>query len=133
MAHLVAAMALTGFGQGRLVRSAAVLVVAVLALFPAYACGTGGTGESSEDTVTGHVVDVSARSLLEIDVLTIEDDDGAEWSFSGRGYGGVTPSHLRQHMLQAIQIMVTYRDEGNVLLIQGIRDYTPGGTPTPHE
>ena len=126
-------MALTGFGQVRLGRSAAVLVAAVLALFPAVACGTGGTVESSEDTVTGHVVDVSARSLLEIDVLTIEDDDGAEWSFSGRGYSGVTPSHLRQHMLQAIQIMVTYRDEGDVLLIQGIRDYTPSATPAPHE
>ena len=130
MAHWVTAMALPGFGQGRLGRRAAVLVVAVLTLFPAYACGT---GERPENTVTGHVIDVSARSLLEIDVLTIEDDDGAEWSFSGRGYGGVTPSHLRQHMLQAIQIVVTYRDEGGVLLIQGIRDYTPGATPAPHE
>ena len=106
------------------------MVAAVLALFPAYACET---GESSEDTVTGYIVDVSARSLLEIDVLTIEDEDGAEWSFSGRGYGGVTPSHLRQHMLQAIQIVVAYRDEGDVLLIQEIRDYAPGATPAPHE
>ena len=130
MGHWVTAMALAGFGQGRLGRSAAVLAAAVLALFSAVACETPGSAEAS---VEGYVIDVSARSLLEIDVLTIEDDDGAEWSFSGRGYGGVTPSHLRQHMLQAIQIMVTYRDEGGDLIIQEIRDYTPSATPAPHE
>ena len=83
--------------------------------------------------VTGHVVDVSARSLLEIDVLTIEDDEGKEWRFSGRGYRGVTPSHLRQHMVQVFQVVVTYREEGDGLVIEEIRDYAAGATPGPHE
>lgn len=83
--------------------------------------------------MTGHVVDVSAKSLLEIDVLTVADDEGTEWRFSGRGYRGVTPSHLRQHMVQVFQVVVTYREEGDELIIEEIRDYTPGETPAPHE
>ena len=130
MAHWVTATVLRGMGSARPERRAAVLAVAVLALFNAGACDTTG---SAEDTVTGHVIDVSAKSLLEIDVLTIEDGEGAEWRFSGRGYRGVSPSHLRQHMLQGFQIVVTYRDEGESLVIREIRDYTPGATPAPHE
>ena len=130
MAHWVTAMGLPGFGPIRVDRRAAVLAVALLALFHAGACGTAG---SAEDTVTGHVIDVSAKSLLEIEVLTVEDDSGTAWKFSGRGYRGVSPSHLRQHMLQGLQVVVTYRGEGEDLLIRDIRDYTPGATPAPHE
>ena len=36
-------------------------------------------------------------------------------------------------MLQGLQIVVTYRGEGEDLLIRDIRDYTPGATPAPHE
>lgn len=130
MAHWVKAAGLTGFGPARLARWAAVPFVAVLALLSAVACETPG---SVEGMVTGHVVDVSARSLLEIDVLTVEDEEGAEWRFSGRGYRGVSPSHLRQHMVQVFQVVVTYREEGDGLVIEEIRDYTAGATPGPHE
>ncbi len=130
MAHWVTTVGIPGFGPIRLGRRAAVLAVVVLALFNTGACDTTG---SAEDTVTGHVIDVRARSLLEIDALTIEDDEGAEWKFSGRGYRGVSPSHLRQHMIQGFQVVVTYRDEGESLIIREIRDYTPGATPAPHE
>ena len=130
MAHWLAAAGLTGLGPTRLERRAAVLAAVVLALLSAMACETSG---GVEGTVTGHVVDVSAKSLLEIDVLTIEDDEGKEWSFSGRGYRGVSPSHLRQHMLQVFQVVVTYREEGDELIIREIRDYIPGATPGPHE
>ena len=127
MAHWVTAAGLAGLG---LRRRGGVLAVVLFALLSAVACEPTG---SAEATVTGHVIDVSARSLLEIDVLTIEDEEGAEWSFSGRGYRGVTPSHLRQHMLQVFQVVVTYREEGGELVIEEIRDYTAGATPGPHE
>ena len=130
MAHWLAATGLRDLRPVRLEWRAAVLAVAILALFSAGACETPG---SAGATVTGHVIDVSAKSLLEIDVLTIEDDDGTEWSFSGRGYRGVTPSHLRQHMVQVFRVEVTYRDEGEDLIIQEIRDYAAGATPSPHE
>lgn len=130
MAHWLAATGLTWLGTVRPGRVAAPLAVAVLALLAATACETPGRDEA---TVTGLVIDVSARTLLEIDVLTIEDDEGAEWRFSGRGYRGVTPSHLRQHMVQVFRVAVTYREEGEDLVIREIRDYTPGATPGPHE
>ena len=130
MAHWLAAAGLTGLGPALLEWRAVALAVALFALFSAMACEISG---GVEGTVTGHVIDVSAKSLLEIDVLTIEDDEGTEWSFSGRGYRGVSPSHLRQHMLQIFQVVVTYREEGDELIIEEIRDYTPGETPGPHE
>ena len=130
MGHWVTAMARAGFGQVRLDRRAAIFAAAVLVLFSAVACETPGSAEAS---VEGYVIDVSARSLLEIDVLTIEDGEGKEWSFSGRGYRGITPSHLRQHMVQVFRVAVTYREEGKELIIEEIRDYTPGATPGPHK
>ena len=119
-----------GLPGSRPVRLSAVLAVAVLVLLASTGCETPGSDEAS---ITGIVIDVSAKSLLEIDVLTIEDDEGKEWSFNGRGYRGVTPSHLRQHMVQVFRVAVTYRDEGEELIIREIRDYTPGTTPVPHE
>ncbi len=130
MANLLAATGLSGWGPARLERLGVVLAVAALALVAFNGCETPG---SDEATVTGIVIDVSARSLLEIDTLTIEDDEGAEWRFSGRGYRGVTPSHLRQHMVQVFRVAVTYREVGEELVIEEIRDYTPGATPGPHE
>ena len=130
MAHWLAATGLTWLGLVRPEPWAVALAAAALVLFSAAGCEAPGRDEA---TVTGIVIDVSARSLLEIDVLTIEDDEGAEWRFSGRGYRGVTPSHLRQHMVQVFQVAVTYREEGEELVIREIRDYTPGVTPGPHE
>ena len=130
MAHWLAATGLPGLRPVRPVRLSAVLAVAALALLASTGCET---PRSDGATITGIVTDVSARSLLEIDVLKIEDGEGREWRFSGRGYRGVTPSHLRQHMVQVFRVVVTYREEGEELVIQEIRDYTAGGTPGPHE
>ena len=130
MANLLAATGFSGWGPVRLERLSAVLAGAALVLLASTGCETPG---SDGATVAGIVIDVSARSLLEIDTLTIEDGEGAEWRFSGRGYRGVTPSHLRQHMVQVFRVAVTYREEGGELIIEEIRDYTQGATPGPHE
>ena len=83
--------------------------------------------------VTGRVVTVKALSLTKIDLLTIEDGLGKLWEFSGRSYLGVGPSHLRQHMLEGKQVVVTYQNLDGVLHVINIMDYISGGNTLEHD
>ena len=83
--------------------------------------------------VTGSVIAVKAVSLTKIDLLTIEDGLGDLWEFSGRNYRGVGPSHLRHHMLEGKQVVVTYQNLDGVLHITNIMDYMPEGKTVEHD
>jgi len=92
------------------------------------ACG--GADEAPEiSTVSGVVLEVSARSLTQIDVLTVRDESGATLDFQGGAYKGYSPSHLREHMLQGLWVTVLYREENGLLVIDEVADYVPGVTP----
>lgn len=67
-------------------------------LFSVVACG-GGAPTGPIETVRGAVVDLEARSLLELDWIDVVDDAGGRWHFSVGQYKGFTPSHLREHMV----------------------------------
>ena len=96
---------------------------------------TAGCGSEVEESggnptleVRGLVTDVEARSLLELELLRVTDEQNTEWEFRpGRdGVTGVghdyTPSHLRQHMVQGVPIIVTYRENDGVLTIISISE-----------
>ena len=96
-------------------------------------CGQDGAAPAGDgEVVRGYVIEVKARSLVEIEALRIEDAEGVVWELSGRGYRGVSPSHLRQHMLEGAPVAVTYREEVGELRIHEVTDYVPGATPAPH-
>ncbi|MDE2822432.1 MAG: hypothetical protein OXK79_02875 [Chloroflexota bacterium] len=109
-------------------------VVALLGFFAvivtAASCGGDGKGETGEAAlqVRGLVTDVQARSLLELESLQIVDGQNVVWEFrSGtRGVTGTghdyTPSHLRQHMVQGVPIIVTYTERDGVLTIVSISE-----------
>ena len=97
----------------------------------ALACGAE-DGPGTAASVSGVVLDMSAQSLVQIESLTLQDEAGAAWDFVGGGYKGVSPSHLRQHMVQGLPISVSFHEEGGVLVIDEIGDFMPGVTPTPH-
>ena len=80
------------------------------------------TGAESE--VRGMVQAVEPRSLLEIESLTVVDEEGAVWVFQGgtRTPPGFTPSHLREHMLLGESVSVLYHAEGETLVIDDITD-----------
>ena len=109
-------------------------VVALLGFFAvivtAADCGGDGKGETEEATlqVRGVVTDVQARSLLELESLRVVDEQNTVWDFqpgpegvtgSGHDY---TPSHLRQHMVQGVPIIVTYTERDGVLTIVSISE-----------
>ena len=93
-------------------------------------CGADGRDETEEATlqVRGLVTDVQARSLLELESLQVVDDQGTVWDFlpgpqrvAGAGHD-YTPSHLRQHMVQGVPIIVTYTERDGVLTIVSISE-----------
>ena len=99
-------------------------------IFTAADCGGDGKGETEEATlqVRGLVTNVQARSLLELESLQVVDGQNTVWEFrpGSQGVTGTghdyTPSHLRQHMVQGVPIIVTYTERDGVLMIVSISD-----------
>ena len=106
-------------------RRASSLVVVLWALVLALpACGPGqeGVAAGASETVRGVVLAVEAKSLTEIDTLTVADEAGVTWHFEAGDYKGFPPSHLREHMVQGSPVSVTFRREEGVLIIEGVTD-----------
>ena len=76
------------------------------------------------EEVRGLVVKVEARSLLELESLTIEGVEGTRWTFITRGRipAEFTPSHVRDHMLQGLTVTVTFYRESGTLVLHNLAD-----------
>ena len=83
-------------------------------------------------SVSGVVLEVTAKSLTQIDVLTVQDETGVTWEFLGGTYKGISPSHVREHMLQGLRVTVWYREEEGMLIISEVGDYVTEETPAAH-
>ena len=97
-------------------------------LLTAADCGGGDDTDEAPLQVRGVVTDVKARSLLELESLRVVDEQNTVWDFQP-GPGGVTggghdytPSHLRQHMVQGVPVVVTYTKKDGVLTIVSISE-----------
>ena len=78
---------------------------------------------TGDGAVVGHVTEVTARSLVEVESLTIVTGDGKEWVFSGGEFPGFTPSHLEEHQALGEPVRVFYvREEDGSLRIVRIED-----------
>ena len=111
-------------------------VLMALAAGSAVACASppadGGEGETR--TFIGHITDVRARSLIELESLRVTGADGASLRFhadEGRGFDDFGPSHAREHMLTGDPVKVTYIEKNGRLIIVDLADAAPGGTPAP--
>ena len=94
-----------------------VLAVAALALTLA-----GCSGQPREQ-VRGHVVDVVVRNFTEVESLRIRDDAGRVWDFKGaEGFIGFTPSHVKEHQVQGLSVLVSYVREGDSLVAVHLAD-----------
>ena len=86
-----------------------------------------GTPSAEQSKLTGIVLDVAAGSLTQIETLSVQDVTGAKWNFEAEGYRDWLPSHVRDHMVQGLPIIVTYHEEAGVLLVDEIEDANSGG------
>ena len=100
---------------------------ALLATAAALACDGGPADDSdapATQSVRGQVLQVDARSLIELEALELLDGNGVVWRFEGRGIAipGFAPSHLNEHKLLGQPVEVFYRREGDALILRNITD-----------
>jgi len=103
----------------------AALALLVAVAVAAGACGGSTDGGAAEpESVRGQIVEVVPLGLLDLDSLTIEDSDGEQWHFEARGarFFSFSPSHLTEHMVQGLPVTVTFRRDGDALVVSGIGD-----------
>ena len=101
------------------------VLLAIALVLAATACGPDAPrDEAATQDVRGLVLRVEASSLLELKSLVVEDDDGVEWAFEGRGgsFTGFTPSHLREHMVLDMRVTVTFHREDGALVLDEVGD-----------
>ena len=70
------------------------------------------------------MLEVSARSLLELDSIVVQDAEGQRWRLDGasRSFSGFSPSHLREHSVLGQPVAVSFYEEKGSLVIVGITD-----------
>jgi hypothetical protein len=78
--------------------------------------------ESGPKQVRGLVVNVQAASFSLLGSFDLKADDGRSLSFAVEGDVGVTPSHLREHMVLAEPVTVTYREARGALVATRVDD-----------
>jgi len=81
---------------------------------------------NNEDSLTkihGLVTDVQAKNITEIETFSIRDDLGANWIFTTNGPLEITPSHLKQHMMEGDPVEVIFKKESVVPIAIHILDY----------
>ena len=63
-------------------------------------------------------------SLTELAALEIRDEAGKRWTFEARGkrFALFTPSHLNEHQVLGLPVVVHYHNEADALVIDDITD-----------
>ncbi len=75
--------------------------------------------EPANQVVRGLVVNVQVASFSQIGAFELRSDDGQVLTFAVEGNPGITPSHLREHMVLAQPVIVTYhRSNGDLVATQ---------------
>ncbi len=96
--------------------SAYVFFILAMALLFSLSCGD----KLSE--LDGLVTDVEARSVVEVERFTIEDEEGRVFTFTTEGFIGFTTSHFREHMMLAEPVRVRYRKDDDTLIAAFVED-----------
>ena len=75
---------------------------------------------SGDGAVVGHVIEVTANSLVEVETLTVVDADGKEWVFNGGEFPGFTPSHLEEHQAlgEPVRIFYVTKEDGSLRIVR---------------
>jgi hypothetical protein len=78
--------------------------------------------EPTTHVIRGLVVNVQVASLTKIGSFDLRGEDGQTVSFVVEGNPGITPSHLREHMVLAEPVTVTYHRSNDLLVATQIDD-----------
>ena len=103
-------------------------VIAIALVFGAYCDGDAGGTDTSEEVFEGADYKCRGEDAPRHRVNRSYGRYGASLVFhaGGRRFEEFTPSHVREHMLQGLGVIVTYRkSDDDALYIVGIRDRPP--------
>jgi hypothetical protein len=78
--------------------------------------------EPAAQVVRGLVVNVQVASFSQIGAFDLHADDGQTLTFTVEGNPGITPSHLREHMVLAEPVTVIYHRSDDQLVATRIDD-----------
>ena len=118
-----------GVRFGRLL-SGGTIATGLLLLLLLLACGGGDASgttlpqDSGATTgqVEGLVVEVVGRNIVELETLRIRTSDKQVWTFTSEGPLAFSPSHLREHQLFGLRVVVSYARRGKSLVAVEISD-----------
>ena len=102
-------------------------LMCILLVIGNLSCGGDGIGISDVSIVevSGLIIDFEARSLTDIDHLTIETAVGQIYELNvGRNLGEFTPSHIRQHMVHGELVEISYFRRDGEYWLRNIQDFT---------
>jgi hypothetical protein len=69
--------------------------------------------------IRGQIVEVVSRNIAEIELFTIRDENGLEYTFTTDGFVEFTPSHLKEHQLFGQAVLVSYvKQEGRLVAVK---------------
>jgi hypothetical protein len=75
--------------------------------------------------VSGSVIEFKARSLTEIDYLTLGTAEGQIYNLKvGKNLGKFTLSHIRQHMVHGELVEISYFRRDGENWVRSIQDFT---------
>ena len=84
-----------------------------------------GINDASLVEVSGLVIEFKARSLTEIDYLTLETSEGQIYNLNvGKNLGKFTPSHIRQHMVHGELVEISYFRRDGENWLRSIQDFS---------
>lgn len=75
--------------------------------------------------VRGLVIDVRVATFTQIQGFSLRTDDGSVYEFIVEGDVGITPGHLREHMLLGDPVLVTVRTADDLQIATRVDDATP--------
>ncbi len=99
-------------------------VLTALMVVAAACASSAGEDPVGEETVRGQIVEVVPLGIFDLESITIEDSEGTLWRFEARDatISNFSPSHLTEHKVQGLPVAVTFRREGDTLLLLAIGD-----------
>ena len=91
-------------------------------MYSSFACDSENENKIMNE-VSGYVVDVESLSLKQLKSFELIDQSDNKFIFIVQGdLGEFSPSHMREHMLLGESVIVIYRTENGINIVESVND-----------
>jgi len=97
-------------------------ITTLLVMYSSFACYSENATKEIKQ-VSGYVVDVESLSLKQLKSFELIDQNDSKFIFIVQGdLGKFSPSHMREHMLLGESVIVIYRTENGINIVESVND-----------